>query len=221
MCLARAAMMILAGSALFGVPAGAQQDATETPQATSAQEPTAQDDLLRRAIGLFQATRGEACDGPSPGEVPAPDRYTISFRPSNADESAPPEDATLFRFFCGAGAYNETHAYLLHTGSDGLRRLSFAEPELQIRHEDEDSAKPVEEMRIVGFFARPVLVNSEFVAGDHAILSHAKWRGPGDASSIGLWLFRDGDFSLVRYEVDPTYDGEINPETVLDYYSAP
>ena len=36
-----------------------------------------------------------------------------------------------------------------------------------------------------------------------------------------LWIFRNGDFSLVKYEVDASYDGEINPETVLDYDTAP
>lgn len=221
MCQTRFAMMILAGAAFLGLPAAAQQEGSGNDGAEAAQTRTAQDDLLQRARVLFEATRGETCDGSHLGEDPAPEIDTIAFRPSYADDEAPLEEATLFRFFCGAGAYNETHAYLLHTAFDGLRRLSFAEPELQIRHEDDDSEKPVEEMRIIGFTAQPVLVNSEFVAEDHAILSHAKWRGPGDASATGLWLFRDGDFSLVRYEVDPTYDGEINPQTVLDYYSAP
>jgi hypothetical protein len=43
----------------------------------------------------------------------------------------------------------------------------------------------------------------------------------GDASSTGTWLFRDGRFSLVQYEVDASYDGQINPETGLDYNTAP
>ena len=30
-------------------------------------------------------------------------------------------------------------------------------------------------------------------------------------------MFRDGEFTLVRYDVDASYDGEINPETVLDF----
>lgn len=217
----RFAMMILAGAALSGPPAAAQQDGAASGPAEAVQTQTAQDELLREARDLFEATRGEACGGSDVGEDPAPDIHTMTFRPSRAADDAPLEEATLIRFFCGAGAYGATHAYVLHTASDGLRRLSFAEPELQIRHEDEDAAKPVEEMRIVGFTARPVLVNSEFVPEDQAIRSHAKWRGPGDASSTGLWLFRGGEFSLVRYEVDPTHDGEINPETVLDYYSAP
>jgi hypothetical protein len=47
------------------------------------------------------------------------------------------------------------------------------------------------------------------------------WRGLGDASDSGTWLFRNGDFALVRYEVDASHDGEINPDTVLDYETPP
>ncbi|TIS77743.1 MAG: DUF1176 domain-containing protein, partial [Mesorhizobium sp.] len=41
------------------------------------------------------------------------------------------------------------------------------------------------------------------------------------ASSTGTYLFRHGNFSLVQYDVDASYDGEINPETVLDYNTPP
>jgi hypothetical protein len=34
-------------------------------------------------------------------------------------------------------------------------------------------------------------------------------------------MFRSGTFSLVRYEVDASYDGEINPQPVLDYATGP
>jgi hypothetical protein len=39
----------------------------------------------------------------------------------------------------------------------------------------------------------------------------------GDASSRGTWVFADGGFRLIRYEVDASYDGEINPQTIVDY----
>jgi hypothetical protein len=210
--------VLLAGVLLSGGPAVAEDDAD---QVDGAEVAAAQEVLLREARILFDTARGEECAGLPLDEPPAPDVHAIEFRPAYADENAPLETATLIRFFCGAGAYNETHVYYLSTQLDGLRQLSFAEPELDIRHEDDDSEKPVEDMRIIGFTTRAALVNSDFVPEDHAILSHAKWRGLGDASATGLWLFRDGNFTLVRYEVDPTYDGEINPQTVLDYYSAP
>lgn len=216
----RFATALLSSALLFAWPAIAQETGTRDAPAEAGPAPTAQEELLGRALALFEATRGEACDAPFVDQPP-PDVHMIPFRPSHADDNAPLEEATLIRVFCGAGAYNERHVYFLSTPLDGLHQLSFAEPELQIRHEDEDPEKPVEEMRIVGYTAQTVLVNSDFVPEDYTILSHAKWRGLGDASATGLWLFRDGTFSLVRFEVDPTYDGEMNPETVLDYYSAP
>ncbi|WP_342587146.1 DUF1176 domain-containing protein [Kumtagia ephedrae] len=65
------------------------------------------------------------------------------------------------------------------------------------------------------------LVNSFYDDASKSITSAAKWRGVGDASSSGTWMFRDGTFTLVRYDVDASYDGEINPETVLDFHTGP
>lgn len=213
------AVVLLAGTAL---PAGsARADDDLEVSAGSAPVLTAQQDLIEKASILFEANRGEECDASPFDEPPAPDVHSIDFRPGHAGDDDPLEQATLIRFFCRAGAYNEVHVYYLSTQLDGLRELSFAEPELDIRHEDDDSEKPVEEMRIIGFTTRALLVNSDYVAEDFTIMSDAKWRGLGDASSTGLWLFRDGNFTLVKYEVDPTFDGEINPQVVLDYFTAP
>ena len=72
-------------------------------------------------------------------------------------------------------------------------------------------------MTIIGYTATDQLVNSDFDEQEQSITSFNKWRGVGDASSTGKWMFRDGDFTLVHYEVDASYDGEMNPQTVLDY----
>jgi hypothetical protein len=215
----RLAVVLLAGTALLAGPARADDNLEVS--AGSAPVLTAQQDLIEKARILFETNRGEECDASPFDEPPAPDVHSIDFRPSHAGDDDPLEQATLIRFFCRAGAYNEVHVYYLSTQFDGLRELSFAEPELDIRHEDDDSEKPVEEMRIIGFTTRALLVNSDYVAEDFTIMSDAKWRGLGDASSTGLWLFRDGNFTLVKYEVDPTFDGEINPQVVLDYFTAP
>ncbi|WP_245453366.1 DUF1176 domain-containing protein [Aquibium carbonis] len=215
------AAVLLAGTVSLAHPVFAEDEPGPEASADAASEAAAQPDLLARARSLYEASRGEECNGLPFDEPPAPDVHTIEFRPGYAGEDDPLEQATLIRFFCRAGAYNEIHVYYLSTQLDGLRELSFAEPELDIRHEDDDSEKPVEEMRIIGFTTRALLVNSDYVAEDFTITSDAKWRGLGDASSTGLWLFRDGNFTLVRYEVDATYDGEINPQVVLDYFTAP
>jgi hypothetical protein len=64
-------------------------------------------------------------------------------------------------------------------------------------------------------------VNSSFDEASQTITSASKWRGVGDASDSGTWIFRNGEFTLVKYDVDASYDGEVNPETVLDFHSAP
>lgn len=191
-------------------------------QCGNAPAPDPQAVLVERAKALFAASHGQDCAGTRFEEpAPDPDVYPISFRPTYAEADAPLEEATLIRIFCDAGAYNELHVFYLATQLDGLREVSFAEPDLDIRYQDNDSEKPVEDMRIVGFTTTDRLMNSDYVAEDYTISAFSKWRGIADASSTGLWLFRDGEFVLVKYEVDATYDGEINPQTVLDYYSAP
>ena len=64
-------------------------------------------------------------------------------------------------------------------------------------------------------------MNSGYDEDTKTITSYSKWRGVGDASSAGTWIFRNGEFALVKYEVDASYDGEINPETVIDFDMAP
>ena len=64
-------------------------------------------------------------------------------------------------------------------------------------------------------------MNSFYDDTSKSLQFFAKWRGVGDASSSGSYLFRDGDFTLTKYDVDASYDEEINPETILDYDTAP
>ncbi len=186
--------------------------------------PAKRDALLDQARKRFEISYAGSCGWGAGQEeaANAPEAYTIEFRTSYSSPDEPPQEAHLFRFFCGMGAYNETHVYYLWTDPDGLRHIQFATPDLDIGREDEsDFESAVEEIRINGYSAQDQLVNSFYSAEDHTITSNSKWRGVGDASSSGLWLFRDGQFVLVRYEVDASYDGEINPQTVLDYFTAP
>ena len=76
-------------------------------------------------------------------------------------------------------------------------------------------------MTIIGYTAADQLVNSEFDEQERSITSFNKWRGIGDESSSGKWIFRDGDFTLVHYEVDPTANEEMDPQTVIDLDTAP
>lgn len=180
--------------------------------------PPARDAALEQAKALFAATRAEECAAASIGstsEPPEPDLYTIKYETSDGEV-----EARLFRFFCSMAAYNEDHFYYL-SDDDGVREVTFATPELDIHYENGDSEGKVEAVNIIGFNSDGRLPNSFYHQETLTIASHAKWRGVGDASAGGTWLFRDGEFTLVKYDVDASYDGEINPEPVLDYYTAP
>lgn len=184
-------------------------------------ERTADDLLMEQAREAFLAIYGGECDLNDDVQE-APQHYRLNWRPSYASADSPEEVSHLFRFFCYRGAYNEMHVYLLTSELTGeIRPLSFASPELDIQYEDDDSEKPAKDIRIVGYQTETMLVNSDYDPQTMSIMSHSKWRGLGDASSSGTWLFRQGQFSLVKYAVDPSYDGEYEPVTVLDYETAP
>jgi len=177
--------------------------------------------LMQEAREAFVAIYGKECEV-TEAEQEAPVHHQLTWRPSYASEDSPDEVAHLFRFFCYRGAYNEIHVYLMTNEATGtIRPLTFASPELDIQYEDDDSEKAATDIRIVGYQTENMLVNSDYDPQTMSIISHSKWRGLGDASSIGTWLFRQGQFSLVKYEVDPSYDGEVEPVTVLDYEQAP
>jgi hypothetical protein len=185
--------------------------------------PEATDAVLDQAKTLFATAHGD-CDRQLPGADPARtevEEYTIPFRYSSDGDEQPERQARVFRFYCGTGAYNETHIYYQYDEDEGLHEVQFATPELDIRYENDDTDGKVESVAIIGYTADGKLVNSAFDEASQTITSAPKWRGVGDASSNGTWIFRNGRFTLVRYDVDASYDGEINPETVLDFHTAP
>lgn len=181
----------------------------------------ATDLMLQRASFLFEKSFGEICLRHDLTEVEEPEQYTIAFRRPFDEFDAPPREARLFRFFCTRGAYNELHVYILADDSGEILPVSFVVPELDIRYEDDRTMEEVRSIDVIGYTSRSELVNSHYDPDTFTMTAHSRWRGLGDASSTGKWIFRSGTFTLVRYEVDPTYDGEINPVTVLDMLDGP
>jgi hypothetical protein len=185
--------------------------------------PPKKDSALEQAQKAFLASYGDQCDRETPDGKPIsePAAYSIAYRDKDAAEGDPDREARLFRFFCRMAAYNESAYYYLADDAGQVRQLQFAAPELDIRYENDDHEGKVESVTVTGFQTEDHAINSSYDEKDRVITTAAKWRGVGDASSNGTYLFRDGDFALVKYDVDASYDGEINPETVVDYYTAP
>ena len=180
----------------------------------------ATDLVLQRATTMFEAGFAETClrDGIAAEDRPESESFTIEFRRAWDSEM---EEARLIRFFCTRGAYNEFHVHYLADPSGELMPVNFVVPELDIRYEDEQTMETVRSIDLIGFTARPELVNSEYDPDTLTMTAHSLWRGVGDASARGKWIFRSGAFTLVRYEVDASYDGEVNPETIIELIDGP
>ncbi len=181
------------------------------------------DPLLERATALYEAALADTCMAidETPAEEREPESFTIPFRYAFEGPDDPEHKVRLFKFLCNRGSYNVSHVFVFANEYDELRVISFATPELDIRYRNDDTEGPVEAIYVIGFRSAVELVNSDYDADTKTLHSFSKWRGVGDASSLGTWLFRSGEFSLVRFEVDATYDGEIDHQTVLDYATGP
>jgi hypothetical protein len=184
--------------------------------------PPAKDAVLDKAKSLFAADYVGTCDTSAMGpDAAEPQSWEISFTLASDKEGDPPRKARLFQFACAGAAYNQSDVYYFAGGSDELRSLQFATPELDIRYENDDQNGNVESVQIVGYTAKDQLMNSSYDADTRTISSMDKWRGAGDASSSGAWMFRNGDFTLVKYDVDASYDGKEDAQSVLDYQTGP
>ena len=135
-----------------------------------------------------------------------PETFEFSHRYSFESADDPERKVRLFRFVCGAGAYNLQHAYYWYREYDGLQPLGFAQPTFETKYENDDLIDgKLESVTVTGMSATTILVNSEFDPASLTVSAHSLWRGIGDAWSAGEWRFIEGDFVLVRYEVDPTF----------------
>ena len=181
--------------------------------------PPKKDAALEQAKKAFLATYGAQCDKNLLANEP--DTFSIKYKDKDAAASDPERETRLFHFSCSAAAYNESSIYYMSDDVSGVRQLQFTEPEMDIRYVNNDSEGKVESMHIIGFQTTGWATNSDYDQDAHTITTFNKWRGVGDASSSGTYLFRNGDFSLVQYDVDASYDGEENPQTVVDYNTAP
>ncbi|QKC84201.1 DUF1176 domain-containing protein [Mesorhizobium sp. NZP2077] len=181
--------------------------------------PPKKDTTLEQAKKAFLATYGDQCDK----ELLAtePEVFSIKDKDKNAQPGDPDKETRLFHFSCAAAAYNESSVYYMADELSEVRQLQFAEPETDIRYENNDSDGKLLSVTVIGFHTTGWATNSDYDADAHTITTFNKWRGVGDASDSGTYLFRNGDFSLVQYDVDASYDGEENPKTIVDYNTAP
>lgn len=173
----------------------------------------AQDSDTAKARTFAETTLGSRC---SDNVVGDDERFEFRFRYSYENKSDPEHVSVLYHLNCGAGAYNLIDAYVLRDEYDDMSVLSFAQPTLDIKYENDDFEGKVQSIKIIGYEATQFLINSQVDPKAETIISSNKWRGLGDAWSSGTWHFHQGRFILVKYEVDPTYDGEETGTTIYE-----
>ena len=204
-------------------PAPAEPAAESAPKTADTSDSVPPYDWSLRAKDAYLATYKEACASFEPDdkiEDRKPDIYDLKFRYASDEADMPDRVVTLYRFFCNRGAYNETHVFFMRTDAPDIVPVAFAEPALHTRYENEDSEGKLLGVDIIGWRASSMLVNSEVDPAKNTVTSFSKWRGVGDASSSGVWILKEGAFVLSTYDVDASYDGEINPQTISDFRAA-
>ena len=176
------------------------------------------DELDDRATAVFSASFADSCfsafldDG---SLITPPERVSLS-SPMTYENAPVPMVLWLFR--CNIGSYNVQSVVIGHSETEGVGVMSFARPDLEIVLEDpENFESAVRDVRIIGWSASSVVVNAEIDGTRGELRETGYWRGVGDASSSAVWRLVDQAFRLVRYDVDPTYDGAVNPTTLFDF----
>jgi Protein of unknown function (DUF1176) len=165
---------------------------------------------LTAAKALYGKIEQGVCDQV---EAPsAPDHYVFTYRAASEQKD---RTVTLFVFECSRFAYNTSQVFFI-SDDIGLRPLTFAVPHLELDYAPEDvDHEHIKSIAVRGFTSTTELINSSVDQQSQTITTFDKWRGAGDASSNGLWKFDKGEFVLLNFDVDASFDGVNNPTSVL------
>ena len=166
--------------------------------------------LVQRLFTLaFTEPCSAAIDGGFGG--PAPLVHDFTYRGSYDEPTDPERKFRLYQFNCSGGAYNLSSVFYGWDELNGLAPLSFASPMVKPDYEDDDADGKLVSLKLTGMEASFLMTNVEVDGRTGAITATGYWRGIGDASSSGVWQLADGEYGLVTYDVDASYDGVINP----------
>ena len=166
---------------------------------------------------VFDTLYAQACPRFPDAPIEEPQSFDIRFRFDSDDPAQPQRLMQLYQFHCYSGAYNIIYVFFGWDQDTGLRPIALSHPQLDIAYETTADDSPVKSIAITGYSARFTAVNADYDPATKTITSGSLWRGIGDASSGGTWVFDDGEFVLRTYEVDASYDGESNPRTIIDF----
>lgn len=173
--------------------------------------------LVRRLFTLaFTEPCNAAIDGGYGGSEPQV--FDLSYKGSYDEPDAAERKFRLYQFNCNGGAYNFSSVFYGWDELDGLQPISLPVPSVMPTYDEAagDGDGKLTRLELAGMTASFLATNAEVDTKTGTITSTAYWRGIGDASSTGVWSLADGEYRLVTYDVDASYDGEVNPIRVFD-----
>ncbi len=196
---------------LFPMQALAQPDPAGNEIAMDEAQASWQAAALERARRVHMETLPEDCSPDAAASTDMEQSHILWI----GEESAARE-ALLVGFACNIGAYNVSTVYVLSDEHGVASPVWFPSPRFDIRYAGGDSEGEVEALEIAGSFESREVVNASYDADGRVMEEFNKWRGLGDAFSVARWGFRHGKFQLFYVAVDATYDGEANPQVLMD-----
>lgn len=162
---------------------------------------------------MFEGQR-DRCRAPGAYED-EPQIFELHFRYEWDEPGTTTRTMTLYQFWCTGGAYNIYDLFYLEDEYGEVSPVQFAYPNVAVTYADE-AQEVLDTVAIRDFGATDLLGIATFDPETQSIHSFVKWRGLGDAAESGVWVFENGAFRLDYFEVDPTFDGEINRIVVLE-----
>jgi hypothetical protein len=148
-----------------------------------------------------------------------PEVYDLTYRDDY--EGAIDTEYRFYKFYCGSGAYNRFDVFFSWTEYEGVQQIGFPvptfDPNCRMGGFDNLDCMAVIDVTVTGMRSVNQIVNAVFDPETLTLTENACWRGVCDASSVGVWQFRNGAFVLVSFDIDPTYDGAIDLVRIVDY----
>jgi hypothetical protein len=149
----------------------------------------------------------EGIAGGAPTDAPV--RYDVTVPGEDGSE---PVSYVVWEVLCDMAAYNALYVYWVEGDYIGLKPMAFPKPVYSVEFErPDDSESPVKSMAVTSWTAVDKLVNPMFDPATLTFSHFNKYRGIGDASETGTWVLGHEAANLLTFEVDASYDGEINP----------
>ena len=165
---------------------------------------------MARARALHLETRPPNCSS----EDGAPLHDAVVY-PLRIGEETASRLALLVQFPCRHGD-NRSYVFIIADQHGVALPVTFPAPMIDIRYIGENEKGPVESITIKKTIDKRDVMNARYDPDTRTMEEANKWPGRGGGNSLTRWVFRDGKFQITYFAVDATYDGEDNPQALIE-----